>query len=113
MGIARDWIKYNAEHNTPIAGSNVQHRLASLVKPFLEHFAEKEIKLALNDLRSDGVPSTQAMQRVLNRRRGVQPQQHRRSTQAAGTLNVNDAWADGVTTRPVMAGATQGGGDEW
>ncbi|MBM0201934.1 hypothetical protein JNW90_01525 [Micromonospora sp. STR1s_5] len=113
MGIARDWIRFNAENNTPIAGSNVQHRLASLVKPFLEaDFAEKEIKLALNDLRSDGVPSTQAMQRVLNRRRGVQPQQQRRHNQAAGTLNVNDAWADGVTTRPAMAGATSGG-DQW
>ncbi|MCX5070843.1 helix-turn-helix domain-containing protein [Micromonospora lupini] len=113
MGIARDWIAYNARHNTPIAGSQVQHRLASLVKPFLEHFSEREIKFALNDLRSDGVPSTQAMQRVLNRRRGVQPQQqNRRPAQAAGTLNVNDAWSDGVTTRPAMAGAATGG-DQW
>lgn len=112
MGIARSWIKYRESQNVPVVANNALHALKSLVLPFLDHdYTEAEIKRALNGL-EEGLPSKAQMERALVRVRGKGVRPSRRPGQAAGTLNVNDAWADGVTTRPALAGAAQGG-DQW
>ncbi|TDC69126.1 hypothetical protein E1193_30750 [Micromonospora sp. KC606] len=112
MGIARSWIKYRESQNVPVVANNALHALKSLILPFLDHdYAEAEVKRALNGL-EEGLPSKAQMERALVRVRGRGTRPAHRSNQAPGTLNVNDAWADNVTTRPAMAGAAQGG-DQW
>ena len=96
FGIANGWIKYRADElNSPIGGNRVQHRLKSLVLPFLlaepRPYTEKEIKLALAGL-NEGIPSTGALQRALDTIRqnqtpgvGGRPQTGRGAGPMAGT----------------------------
>lgn len=108
FGIANGWIKYRADQGTPIAGNRIQHRLKSLVLPFLEAgYSENEIKRALADLDS-GIPSSGALQRALDgvRTRRSAGRQNAGTSPMAGTnRHLDDVSAEERRARNPLAAA--------